>query len=168
MELWDAYDQSENKLGFTLVRGESIPEGAFHLVCNILVRHENGKFLLMRRDLRKEGYPGMYELSAGGSALCGETPEVCAHRELLEETGIDCPRITELAKRSNSETLYHDYYAITDCDPDSIRLQEGETIGYLWADKAQVYALLADGKLLSTGTEEVFRNYIEKLSKIEE
>ena len=41
-------------------------------------------------------------------------------------------------------------------------------VARMWADKAQVYALLADGKLLSTGTEEVFRNYIEKLSKIEE
>ena len=60
MELWDAYDKNENKLGFTLVRGEPIPEGAFHLVCNILVRHKNGRFLLMRRDLQKEGYPGMY------------------------------------------------------------------------------------------------------------
>lgn len=40
MELWDAYDRDFKKIqGVTLVRGEVIPEGFFHLVCEIIVRH---------------------------------------------------------------------------------------------------------------------------------
>ena len=31
-ELWDAYDRDGNPLGFDLVRGEPLPEGAYHLV----------------------------------------------------------------------------------------------------------------------------------------
>lgn len=33
MELWDAYSEAGEKLGFDLIRGKEIPEGAYHLVC---------------------------------------------------------------------------------------------------------------------------------------
>ena len=37
-EMWDAYDNKFNKLnGITLLRGESIPDGIYHLVCEIIV-----------------------------------------------------------------------------------------------------------------------------------
>lgn len=48
MELWDAYDRDFKKIqGVTLVRGEAIPEGFFHLVCEIIVRHIDGSYLIM-------------------------------------------------------------------------------------------------------------------------
>lgn len=54
MELWDAYDRDFKKIqGVTLVRGEVIPEGFFHLVCEIIVRHIDGSYLIMQRDKRK-------------------------------------------------------------------------------------------------------------------
>ena len=87
MELWDAYDKDFQKLaGKTLVRGELIPQGLYHLVCDIIVRHADGAYLLMQRDPRKP-WGGMWEATAGGSALAGETPLECAARELREETG---------------------------------------------------------------------------------
>ena len=85
MELWDAYDKNEVKLGFDLIRGESIPDNVYHIVCDTIVRHRDGDYLLMQRDLDKEGWPGFWEAGAGGSALKGETPQECAKRELLEE-----------------------------------------------------------------------------------
>ena len=40
MEIWDAYDEKLNKIeGMTLVRGEEVPDGVFHLVCEIIVKH---------------------------------------------------------------------------------------------------------------------------------
>ena len=54
MELWDAYDEKLNKIeGMTLVRGEEVPDGVFHLVCEIIVRHTDGTYLLMQRDPQK-------------------------------------------------------------------------------------------------------------------
>lgn len=48
MELWDAYDENFRRVeGRTLVRGEPVPEGLFHLVCDVLVRHTDGTYLLM-------------------------------------------------------------------------------------------------------------------------
>ena len=88
MEIWDLYDEQGNKTGETWERSRAyeIPEGRYHIVCDILVRHLDGTFLLTLRDSQKEMYPGCWEASAGGSALAGETAEECARRELLEET----------------------------------------------------------------------------------
>ena len=73
MELWDAYDCEGHLTGETLVRGEPIPEGRYHLVCGVLVRHVDGDYLLMKRDLSKSAYPGYYEASLGGAVQKGET-----------------------------------------------------------------------------------------------
>lgn len=48
MEYWDAYDRNINKIkNKTLVRGKPIPDGIYHLVCDIAVRHIDGTYLLM-------------------------------------------------------------------------------------------------------------------------
>ncbi len=53
MELWDAYNSNFEKIeGLTLIRDsqEKIPAGVYHLVCEILVRHTDGTYLLMKRE----------------------------------------------------------------------------------------------------------------------
>ena len=88
MEIWDGYTADGTLAGRDLVRGEPIPEGIYHMVCQILVRHRDGDYLLMQRDYGKPNFGGCYDATAGGSALKGEDAVTCARRELLEETGI--------------------------------------------------------------------------------
>ena len=86
MEIWDGYNIDGSLAGVDLVRGEKIPDGLYHLVCEVLVQHTDGDFLLMKRDLNKPVNPGKYEATAGGSALKGENGLTCIKRELYEET----------------------------------------------------------------------------------
>ena len=58
MELWDAYDEYGNQTGETLVRGEEIPDGLYHMVCEVLVRHADGSVLCMKRAESKPNYGG--------------------------------------------------------------------------------------------------------------
>ena len=58
MEIWDGYLENGDLAGVDLIRGEEIPEGLFHMVCEVLVRHTDGTYLLMQRDLEKETHPG--------------------------------------------------------------------------------------------------------------
>lgn len=88
MEIWDGYLKDGSLANVDLVRGEPIPDGPYHLVCEILVRHNDGDYLVMQRDFSKPNFGGYYEATAGGSALKGEDKITCAKRELLEETGI--------------------------------------------------------------------------------
>ena len=98
IELWDAYDKDMNRIeGVKLVRGEPIPDGMYHLVCDIAVRHSDGSWLLMRRHPVKP-FGDRWELSAGGSALSGEPALEAAKRELFEETGIENATFSELGR----------------------------------------------------------------------
>lgn len=137
-ELWDAYDVGLHKLdGIALVRGEELPNDIFHLVCEIAVKHKDGQYLLMQRDRRKH-FGGMWELTAGGSALKGETPIECAIRELKEETGILCDNLEEIGRvvQRENHSIYVEYLCHVECDKNSIVLQEGETTNYQWVEKA--------------------------------
>lgn len=134
MELWDAYSKDEELVGSTLARGEEIPQGLYHLVCEVLVRHTDGSFLCMKRSVQKPNYGGWYEATAGGSALQGEDKWQCVERELFEETGILCRRFTEVARvrEDTKQAFFHCFVCTVDCDKNSVQLQEGETEGYLW------------------------------------
>ncbi|MBE5802135.1 MAG: NUDIX hydrolase [Clostridiales bacterium] len=134
MEYWDAYDAQGNPTGGILVRGEEIPEGVYHLVASVLVQHTDGTYLLMKRHPDKPNHPGVYEASAGGSVLSGETAMEAARRELQEETGIRAGELKPLYEESAPGRIYHCFLCLTDCSKDSVTLQEGETVGYRWVD----------------------------------
>ena len=145
-ELWDAYDINFKKIdGVSLVRGQPIIDGIYHLVCEIIVKHIDGTYLLMKRDLNKTK-GGKWELSAGGSVLKGETSLIGAIRELKEETGIDAKNIEEI--KTIQSHVRHAYFVeflcITDCKKDSIVLQQGETIDYKWLDKESLLSINRD------------------------
>ena len=161
MEKWDAYDSKLNKIeGVTLIRGEKVPEGYFHLCSEIIVRHTDGSYLIMQRDKRKH-LGGMWEATAGGSALQGEDPLTCAMRELQEETGIASDELIEIGRvlHHGHKTYYVDYLCVTDVDKDSIVLQEGETIAFKWIDPDELRAMSRDN--LATMRQ---LNFIEELT----
>ena len=161
MEKWDAYDSKLNKIeGVTLIRGEQVPEGYFHLCSEIIVRHTDGSYLIMQRDKRRH-LGGMWEATAGGSALQGEDPLTCAMRELQEETGIVSGELIEIGRvlHHGHKTYYVDYLCATDVDKDSIVLQEGETIAFKWIDPDELRAMSRDN--LATMRQ---LNFIEELT----
>lgn len=134
MEIWDAYNEKMDKIdGVSLVRGEPIREGYYHLVSEIIVENKDESYLLMQRDARKH-LGGMWEASAGGSALQGEDSLACAIRELYEETGIISNELTEIGRilHYGHKTIHVEYLCNTDVDKDRIVLQDGETSSYKW------------------------------------
>ena len=142
MEFWDAYDENFRLVpGVTITRPGPVPEGLFHLFCDILVQHRDGTYLLMRRDESKYFFPGMWEATAGGSAIQGETPLACAIRELWEETGIKAESLSEIGRLKNRDTLFVQYLCVTDGPKDGVALQEGETSAYKWVSRAELLAM---------------------------
>ena len=114
----------------------------------------------MQRDKRRH-LGGMWEATAGGSALQGEDPLTCAMRELQEETGIVSGELIEIGRvlHHGHKTYYVDYLCATDVDKDSIVLQEGETIAFKWIDPDELRAMSRDN--LATMRQ---LNFIEELT----
>ncbi len=147
MELWDAYDENFNRIeGAVLERGKPIPAGMFHLVADILVRHTDGSYLLMKRDPHKM-FGGMWQASAGGSALRGESPLACAKRELFEETGIAAHTMSEIGRDRAENRLYAEFLCVTDHDKQNIALQAGETVDHLWVSRKELLSFKERGLL---------------------
>jgi 8-oxo-dGTP pyrophosphatase MutT (NUDIX family) len=142
MEIWDLYDRDGKRTNKTWERSfgnyKQIPEGYYHMVVDILVKHTDGTYLLTKRDMSKDVYPGYWEASAGGSAIAGEEPLEAAKRELYEETGLTARHLEFVGQtfRDPSHSMFYSYLAIVDCDKDAIVLQEGETVDYKWVDAA--------------------------------
>ena len=47
-----------------MFRGNPIPDGLFHIVSEVLVKHKDGSILVMQRDWHKEEHAGLFEASA--------------------------------------------------------------------------------------------------------
>ena len=164
MEIWDAYLEDGTPAGRDLVRGEEIPEGMYHIVCDILVRHKDGDYLLMLRDYQKDIHPGEWESTAGGSALKGENPVQCARRELLEETGLTALNLTEVYYESNRsrQVLFYCYVCEVDCCKNAVSLQEGETIDYRWLSEREFIDFVNSGEMM-TGLRRRYGGWLEKM-----
>lgn len=164
MELWDAYTRNGAKTGGVLVRGQRMWPGIYHMVCEVLVRHADGTYLCMIRSRKKPNYPLYPECTAGGSALLGEDPLDCVHRELLEETGIDCHdfRLVAQTVREQDSSLFWSYICTVDWPKDRITLQEGETEDFKWVSEEEFMDLLNSGRMIPEQMERM-GDYYRKL-----
>ena len=83
-EIWDLYDGNGQKTGRTMVRGEDVPAGLYHLGVHIWPMNSRGEFLVQKRSMTVQWKPGIWAVT-GGSAMAGEDALTAARRELREE-----------------------------------------------------------------------------------
>lgn len=167
MELWDAYSKDEELTGDMLVRGEEIPQGLYHLVCEVLVRHTDGSYLCMKRSAGKPNYGGWYEATAGGSALAGEDKWQCVARELLEETGLACHEFEEIgcSLEERKQAFFHVFVCVVDCEKTSVQLQEGETEGYLWMSEEEFKTFVNSDKMIPSNRRR-YAKYFQRMGYV--
>lgn len=152
MELWDLLDKDRNPLGVTHPRGRQypMPPRTYHTVVTVFTVDAKNRILLTRRAPTKGMYPNYWEFTCG-SGVAGEESLASAHRELWEETGIDCP--TEelvLLGTLREPSAFMDCYL---CRPNrageevSVVLQEGETVDFRWVSFCELEAMIHHGHI---------------------
>ncbi len=85
-------DKKNREIGVA-TRKEMRQKRLIHRATYIVVVDDKKRMLCQKRTLKKDIYPGMWEIAAGGVVAKGETYLENAKRELKEETGIDCPEL---------------------------------------------------------------------------
>lgn len=145
MEYWDLYNENREKTGEVHLRGDTIPEGAFHIVVHLCIFNPYNQMLIQRRALNKSK-PGLWDVSVGGSSLLGETSLEGVRRETLEELGLDYQasdfnRIMTIYDRG----VFDDFYYILDSPAlESLTLQEEEVMDARWASLGEILQLIDD------------------------
>lgn len=164
METWDGYFRDGKPANVDLIRGKKLPKGIYHLVCEVLVRHIDGDYLLMQRDTSKPNHGGCYEATAGGSALKGEDKVSCIKRELLEETGISADKFEELGLFifDDDNCIFYTFLCTTACDKKSVTLQHGETMSYKWVSEDEFINFVNSGEMIETQKKRYFNYFMKK------
>ena len=151
MELWDVYDVNRRRTGKKIVRGKGrLREGEYHLVVIILVFSSDGRLLIQKRNENKTGWPGMWDVSAGGAVTAGESSARGAERELYEELGIKHGFRGVRPHFSFSHKLgFADCYIIEkDVDPASLNLQQTEVSAARYATLDEILDMIEVGEFI--------------------
>ena len=90
----DEHDQVIGSAPRRKVHAEKLRHRSVHAV----VINGQGEVLLQKRSMKKDSHPGCWDISMGGHVDAGETYEVAAARELVEELGVPSPA-REVARR---------------------------------------------------------------------
>lgn len=150
MELFDLYDVNRNKLGGTWEREQRAPKGCYRLVAHIIVFNKKGEMLVQLRAKDKHLFPDVWDLSAGGSIIAGETSSQGAKRELFEELGIKYDIENMQPNFSISFTDgFNDFYLIDyDTDASKLHVQKEEVQRAEWMSKEEVLNNIDNGKFV--------------------
>ena len=150
MEYWDLYDRDRIPTGETHQRGKPLPEGRYHMVVHVVIFNTKGEMLIQQRQPFKAGWPNLWDVTVGGSAVAGDTSRTAAEREVMEEIGLAIDLSREQPKLTIPFDVGFDdiYTLVMDVDLSRLTLQESEVQAVRWADEAEVLAMLADGRFI--------------------
>lgn len=149
-EWWDIYTRDREKTGRTHRRGDKMKEGEYHLVVHVCIFNSSNQLLIQQRQPFKKGWPNMWDLSAGGSAVTGDSSSRAAERETYEELGI---RLDLSGKRPNFTVNFSDgfddYYIVEkDVAISDMCLQEEEVSRVRWAGREEVLRMQEQGVMV--------------------
>jgi isopentenyldiphosphate isomerase len=154
MEIWDVYDRDRNLTGKKILRGEPnvLKEGEYELVVHVAIFNSEGEMLIQKRQSTKEQFPNLWDISAGGHSIQGETSEEAIAREVYEELGYS--RHNFLNERPyftiNYPGGFDDVYVVIDdgLDINHLRLQKDEVQSVTWATKEEILQLIEENKFI--------------------
>ena len=160
MEIWDLYTADRVKTDRTMVRGEKPPKGYWHIVVHVCIFNAKGELLIQQRQPFKEGWPNMWDVTVGGSAISGDSSQQAAERETMEEIGYRlCLDGETPALTVNVNRVFDDYYIVErEVDLSALTLQPDEVQAVEWATLPEVLARIAEGTFIP-----YHRSFIELL-----
>lgn len=150
MEYWDIYDIERVKTGRTMMRGSDFEDNAYHLVVHVCIFNDKNEMLIQQRQPFKEGWPNMWDITVGGSAVTGDTSQKAAEREVFEEIGLKLdlkgirPHLTV-----NFDRGFDDIYLVEkNVDISGLILQPVEVQAVKWAGRDEILSMIEKGDFI--------------------
>jgi 8-oxo-dGTP pyrophosphatase MutT (NUDIX family)/GNAT superfamily N-acetyltransferase len=168
-EIWDILDENGDRTGRLHERGRKMNIGDYNLVVHVWKHNGRGEWLIDRRaPHRGSDIDGKWE-TTGGALLAGEDSLTAALREAKEELGLDLdPAKGTLFHRGvrqgdDGRKWFQDAWVFEhDCPLESVKFNEDETCGAMWATPDKIREMMASGEFI----DRKFYSYFDELVKI--
>lgn len=150
MEIWDLYTKDREKTNQTMIRGEKVPEGFYHLSVTVCIFNSEVKMLIQQRVPTKDDWPNLWDVSCAGSAISGDTSQTAAEREAFEELGLKINLENERPTLINLfDEGFDDVYVLNmDVDLSTLKLQPEEVQNVKWASKEEIFSMIDNGTFI--------------------
>ena len=154
MEKWDLLDEQGNPTGRTMIRGERLYPGQYHLVVHIWVVNSAGALLIQRRAAHLHLMANIWA-ATGGSAVSGEDSETAARRELLEELGINTvpDELVRTARLKRRNSFCDLWLLRRDAVVTDLQLQQEEVAEARWVAPATLEEMVRQNHFHNYGKE---------------
>ena len=150
MEKWDLYTLDRVKTNRVITRGDDIPKNLYHLVVHVCIFNAKNQMLIQQRQTFKEGWPNMWDVTVGGSAMIGENSRQAAMREVAEELGlkIDLENTPPVITKYFSEGFDDIYILEKEIDISKLTLQYEEVQAVKWAGIEEILDMIGLKKFI--------------------
>lgn len=149
MEIWDLVDEEGNITGKTIIKGELIPKGYYHVGADVWIINSENKILIQKRSSKKRLEPNKWAMT-GGSTKKGETTIETIERETLEELGVKLNKNElELITSYKTGTVWiYQYIIRQDIDLKDIIMQEDEVSEVKWVTYEKIENLFRNNQFM--------------------
>ncbi len=170
MEVWDILDSNGKDTGKTMIKGEPIPNGFYHLGADIWIINSENKIFIQKRSPKKRLSPNVWAMT-GGSVIKGENSRETIERETMEELGIKLnTNDAQLLKKFKTGTVWIDTYFIKqDIDLQKIKMHEEKVCDVKWANYKEVEQIFKEGNFIENRWEfvrDIIKDIINNKIKI--
>ena len=150
MEKWDLYTLDRVKTNRVITRGDDIPKNLYHLVVHVCIFNAKNQMLIQQRQTFKKGWPNMWDITVGGSAMIGENSRQAAMREVAEELGlkIDLEKTPPVITKYFSEGFDDIYILEKEIDISDLKLQYEEVQAIKWAGIEEILDMISLKKFI--------------------
>jgi len=150
MEKWDLYTIDRVITNRVITRGDDIPKDLYHLVVHVCIFNTKNQMLIQQRQTFKEGWPNMWDVTVGGSAMIGENSRQAAMREVAEEIGlkIDLENTPPVITKYFSEGFDDIYILEKEIDISKLTLQYEEVQAVKWAGIEEIIDMIGLKKFI--------------------
>ena len=150
MEKWNLYTIDRVITNRVITRGDDIPKNLYHLVVHVCIFNTKNQMLIQQRQTFKKGWPNMWDVTVGGSAMIGENSRQAAMREVAEELGlkIDLKNTPPVITKYFSEGFDDIYILEKEIDISKLTLQYEEVQAVKWVDIEEILDMIGLKKFI--------------------
>ena len=159
-EYWDLFDVNRVVQLRHHRRGDSIPDGLYHLVIHSWIMDSSGLFLMSQRQ---KGRSSAFKWErTGGSVLEGESSLDGAIREVYEELGIELNKgqafFVKTVKRDHYHDMFDSWLFVVNKDKLDCKIDTQEVRDYKWMSLSDLDELKRKRRIVSSSLyyDEVF------------